>query len=87
MGSLSFFDPTRVVLEFLAIQADRMGRKRLEIEFRRSPESEDAQGKICVYGLKVDTASKKAFYATEEGGELREFSSAMLKNIGGVRIV
>lgn len=87
MGSLSFFDPTRVVLEFLAIQADRMGRKKLEIEFRRNSAGESAQGKIRVCNLRVDPASKRAFYKTEENGDLCEFSPEMLKNIGGVRVV
>lgn len=87
MGSLSFFDPTRVVLEFLAIQAERMGRHKLEIEFRRCQGTECSQTKIRVCDLKVDNTSKRAFYKTEAGGDLREFSPDMLKNIGGVRLV
>lgn len=81
MGSHLVFDPTRVVLEFLSIQAERIGSRNLEIDFLHTNE------KLRIARLTVDLAAKKAFYGTDQSGALTEFSPQMLTNMGGVRVV
>ncbi len=92
MGSLALFDFQRVALEFLAIQADRMGRKQLEIEFRKPTAcyqgcEEGAIERIRLSRLQVDTRERKAFYATDESAPLAEFSRDMLNNMAAVRLI
>lgn len=90
MGSLALFDFQRVALEFLAIQADRMGNKQLEIEFSRPTAcgtQEDAREHIRLTRLQVDTQERKAFYAADREGPLCEFSRDMLNNMSTVRLV
>jgi hypothetical protein len=81
MSSLSFFDPIKIALDFLAIQADDMRGRTLEIGFLRSDE------KLRVAKLLVNKEEKKAFYAPSENEPLQELATERLLNIGGVRIV
>ncbi|GHV60239.1 hypothetical protein FACS1894103_5120 [Campylobacterota bacterium] len=81
MGSHLVFDPTRVVLEFLSIQAERIGSRKLEIEFLHTSD------KLRIARLKVDLAAQKAFYGVDQSDTLTEFSPQMLNNMGGVRVV
>ncbi|MDR0747558.1 MAG: hypothetical protein LBE89_06685 [Helicobacteraceae bacterium] len=81
MSSLSVFDPARTVLEFLSIQAERIGGRQLDIELVHSKKT------LRVARLAVDMEARKAFYATEKEGALTEFSSELLFDIGGVKVV
>ncbi|MDR2035038.1 MAG: hypothetical protein LBP89_10525 [Helicobacteraceae bacterium] len=81
MGSPSFFDPIKIVLDFLAIQVENMRGKTLEIGFLRSDE------KLKVVKLVVDKAAQKAFYAQDENEPLQELTSEKLQKIGGVKIL
>ncbi|MDR2152010.1 MAG: hypothetical protein LBO72_04235 [Helicobacteraceae bacterium] len=81
MSSISFFDPIKIALDFLAIQADNMRGKTLEIGFLRSDE------KLRIAKLVVDKKALKAFYAQSEGEPLQELAPNRLLNIGGVKIV
>jgi hypothetical protein len=81
MGSLSFFDPTKVALDFLAIQADNMRDGTLEVGFLRSEE------KLKIVRLIVDKEARKALYASERNAPLQELPTEKLQNIGGVRII
>ncbi|MDR0665362.1 MAG: hypothetical protein LBF86_07590 [Helicobacteraceae bacterium] len=81
MSSLSFFDPIKVALDFLAIQADNMSGKRLEIGFLHSNE------KLLIAKLIVDKKALKAFYAQSENEPLQEFSPSKLLDVGGVKII
>ncbi|MDR1451685.1 MAG: hypothetical protein LBI57_05070 [Helicobacteraceae bacterium] len=81
MSSLSFFDPVKIALDFLAIQADAMRGRKLEIGFVRSNE------KLKVAKLLVNKEEKKAFYAAEENSPLQELTPEKLTTIGGVKII
>ncbi|MDR2639144.1 MAG: hypothetical protein LBC09_04835 [Helicobacteraceae bacterium] len=81
MSSLSFFDPVKIALDFLAIQADDMRGRTLEIGFLRSSE------KLRVAKLLIDKEEKKAFYALSENEPLRELATERLLSIGGVKIL
>jgi hypothetical protein len=81
MGSPSFFDPIKIALDFLAIQAESMRGRALEIGFLRSDE------KLKVVKLVVDKAAQKAFYAQAENEPLQELTPEKLQKIGSVKIL
>jgi hypothetical protein len=78
---MTFFDPIKNALDFLAIQADSMRGKTLEIGFLRSKE------RLRVIRLIVDKEAQKAFYTQAENEPLKEITAEQLLSIGGVKLL